>query len=92
MGHMVFSNLKPAGSIFGCEKIVVIDGGSTNNFIQTHLVSHLHLVIQFSPYLKVTVGNGKSVSCGNVSLQVPLKLSKAQFSVDLLLLPLTVLI
>lgn len=67
--------------------MVLIDGGSTNNFIQGRLAEHLSLTVQPSPHLRVTVGNGESVGCGGQSRQVSLKLGAADFTVDLLLLP-----
>ena len=85
-GQVVPSTLKLAGHINGKAVVVLIDGGSTNNFIQTRLATHLGLVVQTSPHLKVTVGNGDSLGCVGASPQVSLMLGQAQFKVDLLLL------
>ncbi|KAH7676680.1 Acid proteases protein [Dioscorea alata] len=64
MGQIVPSTLKLAGSINGKEIIVLVDGGSTNNFIQSRLATHLNLVLQPSSHLRVTVGNGDALTCG----------------------------
>ncbi|KAJ0970323.1 hypothetical protein J5N97_023200 [Dioscorea zingiberensis] len=86
-GHLVPSTLKLAGTILGHAVVVLIDSGSTNNFIQARLASHLGLTVQPSPHLRVTVGNGDSVDCSGACFQVPLKIDQALFKVDLMLLP-----
>ncbi|KAH7681920.1 hypothetical protein IHE45_05G088400 [Dioscorea alata] len=68
--------------------VVFIDGGSTNNLIQSQFACHLALPIQTSPQLRVTVGNCDSVDCSGTCHQVPLKLSEASIAIDLILLPL----
>lgn len=86
-GALVPSTLKIDGTIHGKRVTVLIDGGSTNNFLQTSLASHLGLTTRVAPHLTVTVGNGEQLKCGGECLQVPLKLGDALFQVDLLLLP-----
>lgn len=86
-GHIVPSTMKLAGTINGRPVVVLIDGGSTNNFIQTKLAEHLNLPVQPLPHLRVTVGNGDSLNCAGTCLQVPLRLDDATFNVDLMLLP-----
>lgn len=54
------------------EVVVLIDSGSTNNFIQTRWENHLRLPVQSSSHLKVMVGNGEILTCGGECLQVPL--------------------
>lgn len=87
MGKLVPWTLKIASSINGKEVVVLVDGGSTNNFIQSRLAAHLNLTIQPSAYLRVTVGNGEAVSCGGECVEVPLKMGDEIFAVDLILLP-----
>lgn len=81
------STLKLTGSIHSKQVTVLIDGGSTNSFIQSRLAAHLGLVVQPSPHLRVTVGNGEALDCAGACSQVPLQLGEAIFPVDLLLLP-----
>lgn len=87
MGKLVPSTLKLAGTINGQEVVVLVDGGSTNNFIQSRLAAHLHLTVQPSSHMKVTVGNGGALSCGGECTGVVLMMGGATFTVDLLLLP-----
>ncbi|XP_039137100.1 uncharacterized protein LOC120274627 [Dioscorea cayenensis subsp. rotundata] len=86
-GQLVPSTLKLSGFLNGQKVVILIDGGSTNNFIQSQLARHLGLPIQPSPQLRVTVGNGDSVDCAGTCHQVSLQLGEASFSVDLILLP-----
>lgn len=86
-GFPVPSTLKIAGKLFGKEVIVLIDSGSTNNFIQTRWAHHLSLAVQPFSHLKVTIGNGEILTCRGEYLQVPLHLGDMVFQVDLLLLP-----
>lgn len=87
MGHVVSSTLKLIGSINGQEILILVDGGSTNNFIQSCLAAHLKLVVQSSSHRSITVGNGKVLTCGGEYSVVPLKVGDTIFSVDLILLP-----
>lgn len=55
------SILKLTGRINGKDMVVLIDGGLTNNFIQSIWAAHFTLTVQSSPHLKVTVGNGAKI-------------------------------
>ncbi|GJZ44768.1 hypothetical protein Tco_0592364 [Tanacetum coccineum] len=51
--QFVPKTLKLEGFLGDQPVVVLIDGGSTHNFVQTRLAKHLSLVIQPSPYLNV---------------------------------------
>ncbi|XP_039138145.1 uncharacterized protein LOC120275588 [Dioscorea cayenensis subsp. rotundata] len=87
MGHVVPSTLKLVESINGQEVLILVDGGSTNNFIQNRLASQLKLVVQPSAHTRVSVGNGDALTCGGECSVVPLKVGDAIFMVNLILLP-----
>lgn len=87
IGQVVPATLKISGSINGHEVVILIDGGSTNNFIQTRLAMHLGLPVQPSAHLRMPVKNGDSVFCKGACVRVPLKLDRISFPVNLLLLP-----
>jgi len=84
---LVPSTLKLAGKLNGHPVVLLIDGGSTNNFIQVQLASHLGLTIQPSQYLRITFGNGEYMTCAGLCSQVPLHVDQSTFLVNLLLLP-----
>lgn len=52
-----------SGPLSSLTVIVLIDGGSTNNFVQSHLVKHLGLIVKPSPHHRVIVDNGYAMSC-----------------------------
>ena len=56
--HMVPETLRLVGRIDSHQVWILIDGGSTHNFIQEHLVSALGLSTQPTQLLQVMVGNG----------------------------------
>lgn len=85
-GQPVPFTLKLVGMINGQEVIILVDSGSTNNFIQSRLAAHLHLTIQPSTHMKVTMDNGKVLSCGGECTKVYLTVCDVIFTVDLILL------
>lgn len=87
MWQIIPSTLKITGSINGKKIIILVDGGSTNNLVQSKLATYLNLLLQLSSHLRVTVGNGDALTCGGECLGIPLKLGLAMFKVDLILLP-----
>ncbi|GAU45274.1 hypothetical protein TSUD_99960 [Trifolium subterraneum] len=67
---------------------VLIDGGSTHNFVQTRLAKFLNLPSLPTNTLKVMVGNGSILTCQSLCAATPLSLQQKTFSVDLYTLPL----
>ncbi|KAJ0046419.1 hypothetical protein Pint_05639 [Pistacia integerrima] len=66
---------------------VLVDGGSTPNFIQERLATYLGLTISTSPNFHVMIGNGDTMCCVGVCSRVPLLLDGHWFVVDLYVLP-----
>ncbi|GJZ19340.1 ty3-gypsy retrotransposon protein [Tanacetum coccineum] len=87
-GQFVPMTLKIPGLLKKHHITVLIDGGSTHNFIQSRLVSFMGLTVQPSPHLRVTVGNGDSLNCGGFCAQSTLVMGQHDFTMDLLILPL----
>lgn len=83
----MLSTLKLSGCINGHKVVILIDGGSTNNFIQNRLAKHLGLSVVALPNLKVTVENGETLGCWGKCLQVSVSIDSAQFLMYLFLLP-----
>lgn len=67
---------------------MLIDGGSTHNFIQEKLV-FLGLLSSKSNDFHVMVGNGEQLSGNSVCSHIPLSLDDNQFYVDFYVLPLS---
>lgn len=68
---------------------VLIDGGSTHNFIQARVAKHLHLPTIPTAPLQVTVGNNIILPCDQFCPQTPLSLQGHAFTVDFHILPLS---
>ncbi|GJZ44771.1 ty3-gypsy retrotransposon protein [Tanacetum coccineum] len=86
-GQFVPKTLKLEGFLGDQPVVVLIDGGSTHNFVQTRLAKHLSLVIQPSPYLNVTVGNGEKIDCGGFCKETHIQLGGSTFLIDFFVLP-----
>lgn len=73
-GHMAPKTLRLLGHLNGQPVWILIDVGSTHNFIQECLVSILGLNAQFTQPLMVMVGNSHELKCSkwcrDISLQV----------------------
>lgn len=66
---------------------VLVDGGSTHNFIPKHVAVHLSLAIPTSLNFHVMIESGDTMSCVGMCSEVPLLLDGHQFVVDLFVLP-----
>ncbi|XP_028216783.1 uncharacterized protein LOC114398871 [Glycine soja] len=86
-GHLAPETLRLLGTISGVPVLVLIDGGSTHNFIQEQLVHQLGLPCQSTSPLKVMVGNGQHLQCHTTCNSTTLVLQHHSFTVDLYVLP-----
>lgn len=62
-GHLAPETLRLVGQIVNHHVVILIDGGSTHNFVQEQLVTSLALDMQPVPSLWVMVGNGNKIYC-----------------------------
>ena len=60
------------GSLRRHQVVVLVDGGSTHNFVQSRVAKFLALLATPTPALRVMVGHGHTLDCDTLSLQVPL--------------------
>ncbi|XP_058782994.1 uncharacterized protein LOC131657638 [Vicia villosa] len=89
VGHSVPQTLRVMGRIGKQQVSVLIDGGSTNNFIQDRLVKQLGLELQPTDAFNVLVGNGEELPCGYLCRQLPILLGPNEFFVDFFVLPIS---
>jgi hypothetical protein len=89
MGHTIPQTFRVMGQICNNTVGVLIDSGSTHNFVQDRVVKQLGLATQQAHSFKVLVGNGEQLSCTTMCSQVPLFLGPHEFPVDLFVLPLS---
>ena len=81
--HSVSSTLRVTSSVQGHKVIILVDGGSTHNFIQDRVAYFLHLTPQPTKQLCVMVGNGTELCCNQVCKAISIIIQGHQFVVDL---------
>nr|KYP73578.1 hypothetical protein KK1_006221 [Cajanus cajan] len=75
------------GLLFGHEVQVLLDSGSSDNFVQPRLAKFLQLPIENAPNFKVLVGNGNYLTCEGRIRQVPLSIQGHTIHLSAFLLP-----
>ena len=63
LGHIAPETLRLLGYIDAHPMVILVDGGSTHNFIQAPLAKLLGLSSQATPLLSVMVGNDQHLNC-----------------------------
>ncbi|KAG6422036.1 hypothetical protein SASPL_118597 [Salvia splendens] len=79
-------SIRITGMIYEAPVSVLIDGGSTHNFIKPAVAEQLSLSLHTISPFRVFVGNGASLRCDYVSLNTPISLQGNCFDIDLFLL------
>ncbi|KAG6397659.1 hypothetical protein SASPL_143829 [Salvia splendens] len=79
-------SIRVTGTIYEAPVSVLIDGGSTHNFIKPAVAEKLSLSLRTISPFRVFVGNGASLRCDYVSLNTPIYLQGTCFDIDLFLL------
>ncbi|XP_028222321.1 uncharacterized protein LOC114403496 [Glycine soja] len=86
-GHLAPETLRLVGHISGIPVLVLIDSGSTHNFIQEQLVTQLGLPQRPTTPLKVLVGNGQHLQCHTTCDSTTIDIQHHSFTVNLYVLP-----
>lgn len=75
LGKSDGTTMKLQGKIGSREVLILVDSGSTHNFVTENIVEDLKLPIQFVPSFGVQIGNGDVIRCNriccNVEVQLP---------------------
>ncbi|XP_022879618.1 uncharacterized protein LOC111397108 [Olea europaea var. sylvestris] len=79
--------LRFTGTITGQKVQILIDGGSTHNFIQERLVQHLRVPVLPSKHFSILVGNGESIACTERCPPLPIWIQQQSFLVNFHILP-----
>ena len=79
--------LKFRGSIGTLEVYVLVDRGSTHNFLQSRIVSMLQSPITNNKQFEVMVGNGDTLKCEGMCAAIPIQIQKSVFLMDFYSLP-----
>ncbi|KAG6430816.1 hypothetical protein SASPL_108889 [Salvia splendens] len=89
--HVISPKIRPRtirlkGRINDSAVSVLIDGGSTHNFIQPAVAEQLSLPLHEIKPFRVFVGNGESLRCSHACLHTPITMQGYTFEIDLFIL------
>ncbi|KAH1250154.1 hypothetical protein GmHk_05G013373 [Glycine max] len=88
-GHLAPETLRFIATIASNNVVLLVDGGSTHNFIQLQLVTQLSLPCRTTTPLRVMVGNGHQLECNTICEEIPVTIQAHNFHVDLYVLPIS---
>jgi len=88
-GLVAPKTLHLVGMISGHKVVLLVNSGSTHNFIQEQLVEQLDLLCHHTTPLKVMVGNGQHLECCRVCPNVSIEVQTTTFMADLHVLPIS---
>ncbi|PWA75166.1 retrotransposon gag domain, Retroviral aspartyl protease [Artemisia annua] len=85
--HAIFGNTHPRtmkvqGMLHSTEVIILVDPGSTHNFISDALVKDLHLNTQVVARFSVQIGNGDFIRCGHICKNLPIQINELKIVQD----------
>ncbi|GKE91032.1 retrotransposon-related protein, partial [Tanacetum coccineum] len=87
VGHGSPRSLQLWGSLGSGKVHVLIDNGSTHNFVQPGVVERMQLPITDIKPFKVYIGSGEPLLCENLCAHVSLEIQGLHIDVDLYVLP-----
>ena len=88
-GHVAPETIRFIGAISGHPLLLLVDGGSTHNFVQQQLVTQLGLSCRTTSPLRVMVGNGQYLECHSICEAISVQIQNHNFTVDLHVLPIS---
>jgi len=89
-GYLALEALRLTGLIFGHHVTVLVDGGSTHNFVQPQVATQLGLPCrQAESPLRVMVGNDQYLECTNHCEDVSVVIQDTYFTLHLYILPIS---
>ena len=86
-GNLVPRTLRFSGNIRQSQVSVLLDTGSTNNFIQTRVAKHLGLVISPANSFQVMIGDGQKLPCSGLCKDVIVDIQGFSFTTSFYVLP-----
>lgn len=75
------------GKIGKLQVQILIDGGSSDNFVQPRIAHFLKLPVEPAPCFKVLVGNGQTMTAEGVVTQLPVVIQEHEMLIPVYLLP-----
>lgn len=83
LGHVAPETLRLVVTLARHAILLLIDGGSTHNFIQQAFVTQLGLPCRATTPLRVMVGNGQHLDCSYLCKAVTIDIQATLFTMDL---------
>ena len=82
-----YNTIKVSGSVNGSKVHILVDSGSTHNFLDSYIVEKLECeTIKCSP-VKVVVADSYTTQCDKMCLGMKWKMQGVEFQADVLILP-----
>lgn len=81
------ASLELQGFLGKSEVLILVDTGSTHNFLHPRVAEKIQLPLHAIQPFRVYVGNGQSLLCANMSPRVELRIQGHSFTLDLYILP-----
>ena len=88
-GFIVAGTMRFEGRIQGAVVQILLDSGSSDNFIQPRIAKSLKLPIQPSPQFQVMVGNGQTMPTEGVVQDLQVTIQGHELTLSVYLLPIT---
>ncbi|XP_039047295.1 uncharacterized protein LOC120187712 [Hibiscus syriacus] len=82
------NTIRVTGEIRGRPVRILIDGGSTHNFVQSRVAKHLGLKVTAAPNFRVLVGNGEKLQNEGCVHDLKLRVQGTELIIDFYVLPL----
>ncbi|XP_061349872.1 uncharacterized protein LOC133295092 [Gastrolobium bilobum] len=82
-GHRSANSFCLQGSIVGKPVQILVDGGSTHNFVTLCMALYLYLTLHVIPPFKVQVGNSDALTCLAICKTITVDIQSNLFTVDL---------
>ncbi|PWA74286.1 hypothetical protein CTI12_AA219250 [Artemisia annua] len=82
LGKTSGTTMKVEGTLEGRKVLILIDSGSTHNFISTSLVKQLGLKVSTVPSFGVQIGNGQIIQCNQICCDLSLVLPGLKITED----------
>ncbi|KAD4585722.1 hypothetical protein E3N88_23323 [Mikania micrantha] len=82
LGNSQPTTMKVLGLLNSTEILILVDGGSTHNFISDVLVGELNLTTQSVQPFGVQIGNGDVIRCSRVCKQLPIQINDLKIVED----------
>lgn len=85
-GKVTSQTIHLEGIMKGKKVTILIDGGSTRNFLQTRIDNHVGMEVEAAKHLNVSVGNAEEMTCDGRCNEVNLLHGGRPFEVEFHLL------